>query len=93
MNERDCVKIDYFIHEGEMVRAERHIKRLWIAVLILIIMLFAANAMWLYAWTQYDYASYEADVDADTGDYGNAVLTGDILNGTNINQNKRENPD
>ena len=38
---------------------ERMVKRLWIALIICIALIFASNACWLYAWMQYDYSSEE----------------------------------
>ena len=38
---------------------ERKIKRLWIAVIVAVCLLFASNAAWLYAWCQYDYSGEE----------------------------------
>ncbi len=37
------------------------IKRLWIALLVLIVMLAATNGLWLYEWMQYDTISYDQD--------------------------------
>ena len=39
--------------------SERMVKRLWIALIICIALIFASNACWLYAWMQYDYSSEE----------------------------------
>lgn len=38
---------------------ERMVKRLWIALIICIALIFASNACWIYAWMQYDYSSEE----------------------------------
>jgi hypothetical protein len=38
---------------------ERMVKRMWIALIICIALIFASNACWLYAWMQYDYSSEE----------------------------------
>lgn len=51
--------VPYTVFEGEMARAERHIKRLWIALLVAVLLIFASNAVWLYEWCQYDYVSEE----------------------------------
>ena len=40
--------VPYLVHESEMARAERTIKRLWITTLILIFLLVGTNAAWLY---------------------------------------------
>lgn len=39
--------IPYFAHEGEMVRMERVVKRLWITVILLIVLLVGTNAIWI----------------------------------------------
>ena len=38
---------------------ERMVKRLWIALIICIALIFASNACWLHVWMQYDYSSEE----------------------------------
>lgn len=62
--------VPYIVYEGAMASSERHIKRLIIALIVCIILLFGSNAMWLYEWCQYDYidevettTSYEQDGD------------------------------
>ena len=52
--------VPYIVHEATMARMERNIKRLWIAVIVAVCLMFASNAAWLYAWCQYDYSSEEA---------------------------------
>lgn len=51
----DNKDVPYIVYEGAMASSERHIKRLIIALIICIILLFGSNAMWLYEWCQYDY--------------------------------------
>ena len=92
----DCTKckeirntIPYIAHEAAEARHERHIKRLIIALVVTVLLMFGSNAMWLYAWMQYDYTTetvtdtYEVDVDADSGGNANYIgKSGDIYNGT-----------
>ena len=76
--------VPYIVHESSMARSERQIKRLWIALIVSVCLLFASNATWLYAWLQYDYSSEETIVEQDAKDGGNANYIGndgDILNG------------
>lgn len=83
---RNPESVPYIVHEGAMARAERHSRRLVIALVIAILLMFASNAMWLYCWMQYDYSSEESIVDFDTGEGGNANYIGqdgDIYNGEN----------
>ena len=76
--------VPYIVHETEMARAERHTKRIWIALIVSVLLLFASNAAWLYAWCQYDYYSEEVVIDLNSEDGGNANYIGndgDIYNG------------
>ena len=51
--------VPYIVHEASMARMERQIKRLWIAVIVAVALLFASGAIFTYAWLQYDYSSEE----------------------------------
>ena len=76
--------VPYIVHESSMARMERQIKRLWIAVIVVVCLLFASNAAWLYCWMQYDYTSEEVIVDVNSDDGCNANYIGndgDIVNG------------
>ena len=79
-------KVPYAAYEGLQVRHERTVKRLIIAIIVTVILMFASNMAWLYAWQSYDYESEETvvSVDQDTKDGGNANFignNGDINNG------------
>ena len=41
--------VPYIVHESSVARMERQIKRLWIAVIVAVCLLFASNAAWLWA--------------------------------------------
>ena len=72
--------VPYIVHEASMARMERQIKRLCITVIVAVCLLFASNAGWLLAWTNYDYASYEAITD-DGSDANIVGNDSDIVNG------------
>lgn len=55
----DKMNIPYIAFEGELARAERHIKRLWIVNIILIIALILCNAAYLWYLSLYDFSSYD----------------------------------
>lgn len=57
--EKEPAPVSYFVFEGEQVRHERILKRLIAVIIICICLIFASNAIWLYAWMQYDYSSQE----------------------------------
>ena len=78
--------VPYIVYESAQARSERHLKRLVIALVIAIVMIFATNAVWLYCWMQYDYVGdgVEQTVEMDGGDNGNTSFIGSrgmIING------------
>lgn len=92
----DKVVVPYIVYEGEQVRNERNIKRLVIALVITIMLLFATNALWLSAWLQYDYVGKETLettetkdvlVNADNGTANYVGHDGDIVNGEHQGDN------
>lgn len=72
--------VPYIVHETAMARNERNIRRMAIALIVSIVLMFASNALWLWAWMQYDYESYEAITD-DGGDANIIGQDGNIYNG------------
>ena len=64
--ENQNVVVPYVAFEASQARQERQIKRMWVALIVSIAIIFASNAMWLWAWMQYDYESYEITADGDS---------------------------
>ena len=74
-------KIPFIVYEATMARMERHIKRLWIALIIAISLVFASNAVWLSFISQYNFESY--DLSTEGGGNANYIGNdGEIYNGT-----------
>lgn len=94
MEEKDeMLAVPYIVYEGTQARQERTIRRLITVIIVLISMLFATNAIWLYTWNSYEYddVSYD-DVDLDAGN-GNANFIGrDIINGEIDNGENQDRP-
>lgn len=87
--------IPYIAFEGQMARNERTMKRLIIALIVTIVLMALTNAMWLYAWTMYDYADATSEVSIETSE-GNANYIGndgDITNGEDYGKEAKENQD
>lgn len=53
--------VPYIVYESSLARAERHIKRLWIALIIAILAVFITNISWLYYESQFETISYTQD--------------------------------
>ena len=76
--------IPYFAHESAMARAERQIKRMWIALIVCIMLIFASNALWFWLMTSVKFYVEEVVVDSQDGGNANYIgQDGDIYNGTN----------
>ena len=61
----DNQMVSFYAAEAMLAREERHIKRLVIALVITIAMLFASNLAWLYCWQMYDYSGQEITATQD----------------------------
>ena len=59
-------------------------KRLFVALVIVLIMFFASNMAWLYVWQSYDYTSYDYSQDGDGENTLNSNIGGDVYNGAEI---------
>lgn len=68
--------------ENTEVRHERTVKRFIIAIIIMIIIIFANNLAWLWAWMQYEYVGEEVTVDGTDGIAGYVNNGGTFINGT-----------
>ena len=51
----------YIAHESAVARLERVIKRLWVLALVLIVLLAASNAAWLYYESSFEEIRIEQD--------------------------------
>ena len=59
--EKTPTNVPYVVHESAMARAERVIKRQWVAIVLLICMLFSAFGLFVWYESLYETISYEQD--------------------------------
>ena len=71
--------VPYIVHESAMARLERIIKRLWITVLVLILLLAASNGAWIWYEAQWeDVTTFTQEVTQETeGGGDNRFIGGD----------------
>ena len=75
----NSLTIPFAAHESAMGRAERVIKRQWIAIILLICMLFGAFGLFVWYESQFETISYEQDGEGiNNVNYGEQ---GDLNNG------------
>lgn len=73
--------VPYIVLEASEARHERIEKRLIIALVICIALMFASNLAWFNFMGQYDYESEVVSVDGHQGDANYIGNDGDIING------------
>ena len=81
--------VPYMVHEEDIARFERTVKRVVIALIICIFAVVASNIAWLYVWNQYDYVADETvTVDGENGNANFVRNGGVITNGENSGKNE-----
>ena len=71
----DDNRVPYIVFEGEMARHERTVKRLVVALIISISLIFISNVAWLWFFNQFDITS--EDIIVDGTQQGNANFIGE----------------
>ena len=70
--------VPYIAHESAVARLERVIKRLWVLALVLIVLLAASNAAWIWWESQFETVeTITEEYQADASGGGNAIINGD----------------
>jgi len=82
--------ISYIVFESATARLERTIKRLWVTIMLLILLLFGSNLAWIYYESQFEVVETTTQtIELDSGDGGNAVYneSGEVtINGESKSQ-------
>ena len=80
--ESQHVNVPYVVHESAMARAERVIKRQWIAIILLICMLFGAFGLFVWYESQFETISYDYQQDG----HGTNIIgdSNEVNNGAEI---------
>lgn len=76
------LSVPYVVYEGEMARSERHVKRLTILLAVAVLLVVVTNAIWIYAWSAYEYADeHTVTIDSGEGIANYIGNDGSIVNG------------
>ncbi|MBO6268466.1 MAG: hypothetical protein J6N19_04915 [Clostridium sp.] len=92
------VMIPFYVHEGEVTRLNKIIKKLWVLVLVVFVALILTNAGWIVYESQFATESYSYSVSQDSGDGGsvtyadNVVKIGGEINGEADSNGNRQAP-
>lgn len=87
----DNNNVPYIVYESAEAKNERTIKRLIIALVISIILMFATNIIWIIEFCSFDYSETTTTVDAGGGTANYIGQDGDISYGTSDGENTQEN--
>lgn len=75
------VSVPYFVHEAEMARQERTVKRLWILCIIMFLALVISNAGWIVYESQFEDEVITQEISQDSGFGGTNTYNGKIVGG------------
>lgn len=67
MPTKEDMMIPYAAYESMLYKEDTQQKRMIVVMFFLVVLLVATNAMWLYAWNQYDYVEDYVEVDSGDG--------------------------
>ena len=98
--ESQNIVVPYAAHEIAIATSERHSRRLWIVILVLIGALIASNLAWIIYEAQFETVettTEECDIeqDAEGGNNNSIINGGSIVNGEaedKVQENKNQNP-
>lgn len=71
--ENQKANVPYVVHEATVARQERQIKRMWIALIVLVVALFLTNMAWIGYQSRFDTFSYDYTQDGN----GNNIIGND----------------
>ena len=78
VKEQHAEPVPFIVHEGTMARAEITIKRLWITILLLIVLLVGTNGMWIWYESQFEYSQTTQEVTQESNHGDNSFIAGDV---------------
>ena len=78
VKEQHAEPVPFIVHEGTMARAEITIKRLWITILLLIVLLVGTNGAWIWSQSQFEYCQTTQEVTQESNHGDNSFIGGDV---------------
>ncbi len=89
----DCMEnmnVPYIVYESAEAKNERTIKRLIIALVITIVLMFATNIIWIIEFCSFDYSAEETTIEANDGTANYIGQDGDITYGTDNSTEEKQ---
>ena len=82
VNKMSVEPVPYIVHESAMARQERTIKRLWIALILVICLLVATNGAWIAYEAQFETVTVTQEVEQEAENGVNHFVGGDFFGET-----------
>lgn len=84
----DRKSVPFIVHESDMARLERSIKRLWILLILALVLLVGTNAVWIAYESQFEDVVTTITAEQTTrGGGSNFAVAGDLIGTTEGNGN------
>lgn len=84
--------VPFAVHESAMARMERTIRRLWILLIVLVVLLVGSNALWIWYESQMEVVEDSVELENENGYVNYIGNDGDIYNGTDKSNEKIPSP-
>ena len=78
------MNVPYIVHESEIARGERNVKRLWILCIVIFLAFVLSNSAWIVYESSYQDVTIEAEQD---GSGTNVISGGDLSYGAESTDN------
>ena len=72
----EMISVPYVVYRDAIADNRWVVRRLAIALIVAVCLIFASNIAWLYVWNQYDYTSESIETTVDSEGDGVANYTG-----------------
>lgn len=76
--EEKDIPVPYCVFDGEMARQERHFKRLWIVIIMLIVFLVGSNIAWILYESQFSEIELSQEIESDMIERSAITVMGDV---------------
>lgn len=87
--EEKMMTVPYIAHQSAAARQERQIRRMWIALIVAIALMFFTNMIWVGVFSSYDYSSEEYIYTQD-GEGTNIIGDSNNVNGAETDNSEKE---
>lgn len=72
-NNETVLTVPYIVHRDAIADNRWVIKRITIALIVAVVLMFVSNGLWLFAWLQYDYSTVGDEVITSVDSEGDGI--------------------